>query len=506
MTRWWTLVGIAFGPWIIALTYVLLNGGSTAAYNSYVDEYRKWPWRAGVEHLITTCPDDPPHQGQTWAKDIDVGGSFPVHSTSSRGIVTFNAWDQNPNGHGGNMLVIQEQDGLQYWVHYLHLAQPAFPAVGTWVYQGQYVGISGATGGPYGAHLHFGMSPCQYYGCDSISIYPIGGLADDSDCVSEESWYPSDNAGVGDVCGPPCDDTTPLDSTYYQSFTQAFQSYGAYDGIGVTWDPCGGGTCWWVHPWDSQVNPSYQGVVQDFESPNPAFRDSAIMEGDTMAAHWVFGDFWEKYTSSCAGPQYFDYLGYPATEQFEYDYEQHHFWRQNFQGGYIFKSDADNVLYVRDYSGEPFAASCGDTDSDEDGCMDAEEVPPGTGPMTPGANGGFDPYDHWDFFDVPVPSNADPTPNGTWSGAITMSDVLAILNYIGAHDNGPPNTAGFDYDSDKGVDIDGDTIADIPPDGIEDGLDYDRSPSSPPDPPWDAGPPVAPSTWRTCLRCWRRSG
>ena len=64
MARWWTLVGIAFGPWVIALAYVLLVREPTAAYNSYVDEYRKWPWRAGVEHYITTCPGEPPHQGQ----------------------------------------------------------------------------------------------------------------------------------------------------------------------------------------------------------------------------------------------------------------------------------------------------------------------------------------------------------------------------------------------------------------------------------------------------------
>jgi hypothetical protein len=36
---------------------------------------------------------------------------------------------------------------------------------------------------------------------------------------------------------------------------------------------------------------------------------------------------------------------------------------------------------------------------------------------------------------------------------------------------------GVDYDCDK----DGD--------GTADGLDYDRTPSTPPDPPWEAGPP-----------------
>jgi len=30
---------------------------------------------------------------------------------------------------------------------------------------------------------------------------------------------------------------------------------------------------------------------------------------------------------------------------------------------------------------------------------------------------------------------------------------------------------------------------DIPPDGVPDGLAYDRTPSALPNPPWDAGPP-----------------
>ena len=53
MRRWCTLLGIAFGPWVIALAYVLLAQGHTAAYNSYVNEYRKWPWRAGTEHNVS---------------------------------------------------------------------------------------------------------------------------------------------------------------------------------------------------------------------------------------------------------------------------------------------------------------------------------------------------------------------------------------------------------------------------------------------------------------------
>jgi hypothetical protein len=91
--------------------------------------------------------------------------------------------------------------------------------------------------------------------------------------------------------------------------------------------------------------------------------------------------------------------------------------------------------------------------------------------------GDYNPLDPYDFYDVPVPANPDPDPNGTKSGAINMGDVLAILSYVGAKEDSAPNTAGFDYDSDKDSN------------GFKDGRDYDRSPSAPPDPPWGAGVP-----------------
>jgi hypothetical protein len=68
-------------------------------------------------------------------------------------------------------------------------------------------------------------------------------------------------------------------------------------------------------------------------------------------------------------------------------------------------------------------------------------------------------------------------PNGSKNQAVSISDVLAVLFYVGTADDGDPNVSGVDYDSDK----DGDTV--------EDGQDYDRSPSALPNPPWEAGPP-----------------
>lgn len=131
-------------------------------------------------------------------------------------------------------------------------------------------------------------------------------------------------------------------------------------------------------------------------------------------------------------------------------------------------------------------------DTDGDGCVDEEELPGALSPK-PGSTGSYDPLDYWDFYDVPVPAVADPTPNGPKNRAVAMDDVMAVLFYTGTSateacgDN--PNTNGVDYDCDKGMDTDGDTVADIPPDGVPDGRDYDRSPSAEPNPPWDVGPP-----------------
>jgi hypothetical protein len=122
-------------------------------------------------------------------------------------------------------------------------------------------------------------------------------------------------------------------------------------------------------------------------------------------------------------------------------------------------------------------------DPDDDGCSTAQEVAMG-----------FDPGAWYDFDDVPVPakpdSGAGSGANGVRNKAITMGDVLAVLFYAGTATGYPPNANGVDYDTVKGVDLNGDTIDDAPySHGIPEGQKYDRSVSAPPNPPWDAGPP-----------------
>jgi RHS repeat-associated protein len=97
-------------------------------------------------------------------------------------------------------------------------------------------------------------------------------------------------------------------------------------------------------------------------------------------------------------------------------------------------------------------------DADGDGCTAAEEQAMG-----------YDDGDPYDFYDVPVPSLKAGA--GTRNGAINITDVLAVLDYSGASEGGP------DYEADRNGN------------GIRDGVEYDRSPSPPPNPPYDAGPP-----------------
>jgi hypothetical protein len=112
------------------------------------------------------------------------------------------------------------------------------------------------------------------------------------------------------------------------------------------------------------------------------------------------------------------------------------------------------------------------TDSDGDGCTDLQE----TGDDI-SKGGRRNPYSPYDFYDVPVPANADPTPNGTRNKAVNLQDVVAVLKYVGTSNGGPPNGSNVDYDSLKDGDWNGDTVVN---DGDKVGLRYDRNVTAPP--------------------------
>ncbi len=132
-------------------------------------------------------------------------------------------------------------------------------------------------------------------------------------------------------------------------------------------------------------------------------------------------------------------------------------------------SDAlDRLFACVDREGD---TQCDDVanDRDDDGCTDAEEAALGDN---------FDGDAWYDVYDVPVPAKADGDgANGKRNKVIDIGDVLAVLFYAFADDNGGPNANGVDYDSIKGWDGDGDSVNDASPvQDIEEGLKYDRSP------------------------------
>ncbi len=144
-------------------------------------------------------------------------------------------------------------------------------------------------------------------------------------------------------------------------------------------------------------------------------------------------------------------------------------------------SDADGLFdgaEMLDHGTNPLVA-----DTDADGCADGEEVSPSS-PPKPGKDApGYDPLAWYDFYDVPVPAVADPGANGPRNKVVDISDVLGVLFYTFADDDGPPNANGVDYDTVKGSC----GVGGVP--DQEEGLCYDRSGSPDPNPPWDAGEP-----------------
>jgi len=47
------ILALAFGPALIAACFAFLMPHGGSAFNTYVNEYRKWPWRAGSWHYVS---------------------------------------------------------------------------------------------------------------------------------------------------------------------------------------------------------------------------------------------------------------------------------------------------------------------------------------------------------------------------------------------------------------------------------------------------------------------
>ena len=115
-----------------------------------------------------------------------------------------------------------------------------------------------------------------------------------------------------------------------------------------------------------------------------------------------------------------------------------------------------------------------DPDNDNDHCSNGKEL--GADPMS---GGDRDPLNPWDFFDAPTPALTAANGAGIRSGAVTLADVIAVLYYVGTSAANPTqaNGSGVIYGSDWNLN------------GVQDGKEYDRAPSSDASKPWRSSAP-----------------
>jgi len=111
-------------------------------------------------------------------------------------------------------------------------------------------------------------------------------------------------------------------------------------------------------------------------------------------------------------------------------------------------------------------------DTDLDGCSDTKELGPDWR-----LGGQRDPNNGWDFADVPVPALRAANQTGVRNKAVTIQDVLVTLYYVGTSDGGSPNANGVSYNTDWNNN------------GVPDGREYDRTPSTIVGQRWRSGPP-----------------
>jgi murein DD-endopeptidase MepM/ murein hydrolase activator NlpD len=208
-------------------TYLEINaaeiGAPDAVYSGYL-----LPWAAGqTVYLSQSVGHDQytPSGTAHYAFDFYISKTMYQLYASIAGTVWKTRWDV-PNGDSsdmGNYLVTMDTTtSPTTFVLYLHLAQDSIPAAlrttGTYVAQGQFIGLADDTGQSTGHHLHFQVhaNPASYWGTSvdiTFNDVDINGgrpriLSDLPYCkptdVCEEfrNWYISENVVHGDTTPP----------------------------------------------------------------------------------------------------------------------------------------------------------------------------------------------------------------------------------------------------------------------------------------------------------------
>jgi hypothetical protein len=134
--------------------------------------------------------------------------------------------------------------------------------------------------------------------------------------------------------------------------------------------------------------------------------------------------------------------------------------------------DVDNFNSIGEFN---LGSDPCDNDTDNDGCADGEEYIN----LNPASGGDRDPLVTWDFGDVPTPTGQTPGTDGKLyliatsarNKAVTLTDVGVVLAYVG-------RTSANTY-----------YTADGNNDGLADGVQLDRTPSTTPGKPWRSAAP-----------------
>lgn len=167
------------------LAAVMVSAPSAHAVVSTSGSWRRWPWRNATVETLTQVG------GHTYAsesarKAIDVAMSYEGVYAAAPGTVVTVSTDRA----AGNYVQVQGEDGTV--ITYEHLAR-LDTRVGSPVWLGDPLAVSGSSGNVTGPHLHFQRSSSTSFSSQALELAPIDGVYD----PRAGEAYRSENAGIG---------------------------------------------------------------------------------------------------------------------------------------------------------------------------------------------------------------------------------------------------------------------------------------------------------------------
>jgi hypothetical protein len=173
--------------------------------------WRRWPWRNGYQRTLTQVGGHS-YASASARKAIDIAMTNEgVYSIGPGTVVTVSS-----DAGAGTYVQVRVDDGSV--VTYEHLSR-ADTAIGTTLWMGDRIAVSGATGNVTGPHLHLQRSESTSFSSDAMELTPIDGNRD----PVEGGSYRSENAGIGTDVGARTD----------RAMRTAYSRYGGWAGVGV---------------------------------------------------------------------------------------------------------------------------------------------------------------------------------------------------------------------------------------------------------------------------------